>query len=163
MTKPRIPPTAQKRNTIIAAALCSAGLFLGACNWTKEKARETIHKSGEIVGKAGSEAADGIRKGVQESFANLVELSPAFQRKGLTVGRVMVSGTDSSTDNIVSVYLIFDSSYAGKITARAVDENNLEFGRAGLSVNVASGVAQYMDFVFDRRTNIDRGDKIFLE
>lgn len=134
-----------------------------SCNWAKDKARDTIHKGGEIVGKAGAEAADGVRKGVEKSFANLVEATLELASKGIELGRIIVNGTDSTSDNIVSVYIIFHNDFKSKVVARAIDENKNEFGRTTMEITAAANEAKYFDFVFDRRTNLDRNDKIILE
>jgi len=137
--------------------------IFGSCNWAKDKAKQTIHKGGEIVGKAGSEMADGVKDGVEETFKNLVEVSPALSGKGIEVGKIIISGTDSSSDNIVSVYIIFHSKFDGKIMAKAVNKDKTEFGRSTLTITAEANDAKYFDFVFDKRTNLDRSDKVVLE
>lgn len=147
-------------------SIASAFIFIvhiSACNWAKDKAKETIHKGGEMAGKAGAEIADGVRKGVEKSFANLVEATPELAGKGIELGRIIVTGTDSTSDNIVSVYMIFHNDFKSKVIARAVDENKNEFGRTSVDVIAAANEARYIEFVFDRRTNLDRNDKIILE
>jgi hypothetical protein len=149
------------KSILVVCAFISFGL--SSCDWAKDKTKETLHKGGEIVGKAGSEVADGIANGVEETFANLVESSPRITASGVKFGRVKVDGTDSTTDNVVSVYLIFDKHFNGKITAKAIGEDGLEFGRAVMDVVADSGQAKFVDFEFDKRTNIDKGDKVRLE
>jgi hypothetical protein len=149
-----------KSNLIISIFFC---FILISCDWAKDKAKDTLHKGGEIVGKAGSEVVDGVKSGVEESFSSLIEVSPEVERKGIKIGRVKVVGTDSTTDNIVSAYLIFDKGFNGKLTAKAFDKNGLEFGRASADIVADSGQTKYLDFVFDRRTNIDRNDRVRLE
>ena len=149
------------QKSTLAIALLAAMIL--SCNWAKDKTKQTIHKGGEIAGKAGSEVADGIRQGVEESFSNLIEISPNLVSRGIHVGRILVSGTDSSTDNKVSVYMIFDSNFDGQITAKAFDKKNKEFGRTRTNVVAGADEAKYIDFLFDQRTNLDRGDKVRLE
>ena len=151
------------KSTTLVLPILLFGMTLGSCDWTKNKAKESLHKGGEIVGKAGSEIVDGVAKGVEESFSNLVETSPAIKENGITLGEVKVLGTDSSTDNVVSVYLIFDKPYSGRITAKAIHKDNLEFGRAAIDISADSGQARFVDFIFDKRTNIDRTDRVRLE
>ena len=151
-----------KTKSVIVSSLF-LGLILGSCDWTRNKAKDSLHKGGEIVGKAGSEVVDGVAKGVEESFANLVETSTGITSNGIRLGQVKVYGTDSTTDNIVSVYLIFDKRFAGRMTAKAIDNNGLEFGRASMDIAADSGQAKFVDFVFDKRTNIDRNDRVKLE
>ncbi len=137
--------------------------FMLSCNWAKDKTKDTLNKGGEIVGKAGAEVAEGIGKGVTETFSVTVEASPRLRLNGVTIGRTTISGTDSSTDNVLSAYLIFDRKFSGKITAKAIDASRLEFGRVANVIAADSGQAKFVDFIFDRRTNIDRKDRITLE
>lgn len=134
-----------------------------SCNWAKEKTKDTLHKGGEIIAKAGSEVADGVRTGIDESFANLVKTNSALTAKGASIGRVLVSGTDSTTDNQLSVYIIFEKAFDGAVMARVIDKNGLEFGRATQQITGAAGDAKFVEFIFDPRTNIDKGDQVILE
>lgn len=137
-------------------------VFLSACNWAKEKTKESIHKTGEIVAKTGSEFADGIKEGVNESFSNIIKLSDSLGRSGIKLGKVLITGTDSTSDNIVTAYIIFEKGYEGKLIAKAFDENGVEFGRASVMVTAEPDDAKYYDFQFDHRTNIDRNDKVVI-
>ena len=139
-----------------------ASIFLISCDWAKDKAKKGVNKTGEAVAEAGSEFADGVRKGVNESFSNIVSLDSSLKEKGLTLGRTTVKGTDSSSDNILTIYIIFEKDFKGKLTARAMDDKGLEFGRASITITSAAGEAGYHDFIFDKRTNIDRDDKIVI-
>ena len=58
----------------ILLLLLSTGL-LSSCNWFKQKAKDTVNKSGEIVAKTGSEFVDGVSKGVEKTFQNTVIFS----------------------------------------------------------------------------------------
>lgn len=133
-----------------------------SCEWTKDKVKNTLHKTGEIVGKTGSEIADGVSKGVEESFANAVVLSEELNESGVKMGKVMILSTDSTADNILAAYLIFDKPFTGKIIAKAMDVNGLEFGRAFVTIDAPANHAGFYDFVFDKRTNIDRDDRVYL-
>lgn len=136
---------------------------VAACNSFKEKSKNTINKAGEVVGKAGSEFADGMKKGVEKTFANPMEVSADLRAKGLQTGKVLINGTDSTTDNIVSAYLIFDGDINQSVTMRLFSDAGQEFGRVKQSLKAAKGEARYVDFVFDKRTNIDGKGKITLE
>ena len=143
--------------------LLSIAVMLSGCDWAKEKTKESIHKAGEIAAKTGSEFADGVKEGVKESFANIVVVSDSLSKAGVQVGRVIIKGTDSTSDNLVSVYLIFSRDYEGKLLAKALDENGSEFGRAKVFVSAKADDAKYLDFEFDPRTNIDRTDKVVIQ
>jgi hypothetical protein len=141
---------------IIAVALAS-------CNSFKEKSKNTINKAGEVVGKAGSEFADGMKKGVEKTFANPIELAADLKAKGLQTGKIIITSTDSTTDNIVSAYLIFNGDMNQSLTMKLFTDAGQEFGRVSQPIKAAKGEARYVDFVFDKRTNIDGKGKITLE
>ncbi len=138
-------------------------LFSISCNWAKEKAKETVNKTGEIVAKTGSEFVNGVDKGVQKTFSNQLQLSDVFIKAGIKTGRINISSSDSATDNIISVYLIFENDFNQKITVKVVDENNLEYGRVTQMINGKKGEGKYFDFTLDKRTNIDSKGKIIFE
>lgn len=137
--------------------------LFASCNSFKEKSKNTINKAGEVVGKAGSEFADGMKKGVEKTFANPMELSADLKAKGLETGKITINSTDSTTDNIVSAYLIFNGDFNQPVTMKLFSEAGQEFGRVNQSLKAAKGEARYVDFVFDKRTNIDGKGKITLE
>jgi len=136
--------------------------FLISCDWAKDKAKKGVNKTGQAAAEAGSEFADGVRKGVNESFSNTVTLDTTLKEKGLTLGRSTVKGTDSSSDNILTTYIICEKDFKGKLTAKALDDKGLEFGRASVTITATAGNGGYYDFIFDTITNIDRGDRIIL-
>ncbi|HEX5026682.1 MAG TPA: hypothetical protein VFV68_15485 [Agriterribacter sp.] len=137
--------------------------FLTSCNWFKQKAKDTVNKSGEIVAKTGSELVDGVSKGVEKTFQNTVIFSGELQKDGLKAGKFIINSTDSSIDNILTGYLIFDSNMERNITVKVFNENGQEYGRVSQHVQGQKGEAKYIDFVFDKRTNIDGKGKVSFE
>jgi hypothetical protein len=144
-------------------SILAAIVIFASCNSFKEKSKNTINKAGEVVGKAGSEFADGMKKGVEKTFTNPMELSADLKAKGLQTGKIIINGTDSTTDNIVSAYLIFNGDINQSVTMKLFSDAGQEFGRANQPLKAAKGEARYVDFVFDKRTNIDGKGKITLE
>lgn len=138
-------------------------VILSSCNWAKDKAKETVNKTGEIVAKTGSEFVNGVAKGVEKTFTNVVELSPALVAKGLKTGKIIINSTDSTSDNILSVYFIFDNDFSATVVAKVLDENGVEYGRTKSVIAGKKSDAQYFDFNFDKRTNIDSKGKIVFE
>jgi hypothetical protein len=92
----------------ILLLLLSTGL-LTSCNWFKQKAKDTVNKSGEIVAKTGSEFVDGVSKGVEKTFQNTVIFSDKLQKDGLKAGKIIINSSDTSVDNILTAYLIFEN------------------------------------------------------
>lgn len=136
---------------------------LASCNWFKEKTKQTINKSGEIVSKTGSEFIDGVSKGVDKTFESKVEFSKELEKLELTAGKISVNNSENGVNNIVSVYLIFGKNVEKNITMKVFDEYKQEYGRTNLIVKGNVGEAKYFDFEFDKRTNITGKGTITLE
>ncbi|MBI3234297.1 MAG: hypothetical protein HYZ42_09695 [Bacteroidetes bacterium] len=97
-------------------------LIACSCNWAKEKTKETLNKTGEVVAKTGSEFIDGVEKGVEKTFKHKVELSEALKAKKLSTGKILILSTDTTQDNILSVYFIFDSDFNQEISLKIIDD-----------------------------------------
>ena len=52
----------------------------------------------------------------------------------------------------MSLYIIFNKDFNGKVILKALDENNLEVGRSVVSVNGKTNKASYINFPFDDKT-----------
>ena len=142
---------------LIMSVICAS------CNWTKEKTKEAANKTGEAVAKTGAEFVDGVSKGIEKSFSNEIIISEKLKADGLQTGKMLITGTDSTTDNILSAYLIFEKPFNQEITVKVFDEQGLEYGRLSKPVSGITGEGKYFDFVFDKRTNIDGRGKISFE
>lgn len=134
-----------------------------SCNWTKEKTKEAANKTGEVVAKTGSELVNGVAKGIEKSFANEIIVSEKLKTDGLRTGKMLITGTDSTTDNILSAYMIFEKPFNQQVTVKVFDDQGLEYGRVSKPVTGNAGEGKYLDFVFDKRTNIDGRGKITFE
>ncbi|MDP4248106.1 MAG: hypothetical protein Q8932_19890, partial [Bacteroidota bacterium] len=53
-------------------------LSLASCHWAKEKTKDTVNRTGEVVAKAGSEFVNGVSKGIEKTFRNEVVFSDAL-------------------------------------------------------------------------------------
>ena len=136
---------------------------LFSCDWAKRKTKETVNKSGEIVAKTGSEFVDGISKGIEKTFQNDIEISSKLKTDGLETGKIIISSTAGATDNVLSIYFIFNQDFERKITVKVFDENGLEYGRKSEMIMGKADEAKYIDFTFDQRTNINGKGKLTLE
>lgn len=134
-----------------------------SCNWTKDKTKETIHKAGEIVGKTGSEFGDGIYRGVKKSFENEVLVSESLKKKGIEIGEVLINSTDSTSDNVLTVYTIFNETFEQDVTWKIFNEQGKEYGRVSSKLSGKKGTARHIDFVFDKRVNIGVRGKISVD
>jgi hypothetical protein len=138
-------------------------ILVASCNWAKQKTKETVNKTGEAIGKAGSEFANGVSKGVEKTFENEVKISEQLTKQGLQSGKVVINGTDSTSDNILTAYLIFNNNFAREITVKVFSPAGQEYGRIKQKITGQKGDAHYVDFVFDKRTNIDGKGTIQFE
>lgn len=75
----------------IVIAIC----IFSSCDWLKQKTKEIVNKSGEVIAKTGSEFIDGVSKGVEKTFQNEVVFSEALKTKGLKAGKIIIISTDS--------------------------------------------------------------------
>lgn len=144
-------------------SLLAATILLSSCNWAQEKVKDTANKSGELIAETGSEFAEGASRGIENTFSNTVVISDELQKAGLKTGKITVRGTDSSTDNIITAYLIFDNAISRSISVKVYDASDKEYGRATATVSGQKNEAKYVDFIFDRRTNIESKGKIVFE
>lgn len=138
-------------------------LFILFTSCSSSSVKEKIQQVGDVAGQTAGELAKGIGNGVSKSFEAKIEVSETLQKKGISLGKISVSSDTVGTDNLLSVYVIFSEDYAGTLISKAFDEKSLEMGRATLSVEGKKGEAKYIDFHFDKRTNIDNNSKLTIE
>ncbi len=156
--------TASKQHFIMKILyLLLTATLLFSCNWFKQKTKETVNKTGEVVAKTGSEFVNGISKGIEKTFRNKAVFSDELIKEGLQSGKITIRSSDSANDNIVTVYLIFNKDFNRKIMVKVFNEDGLEYGRASQIVKGEKDEAKYIDFLFDKRTNIDGRGKVTFE
>jgi len=148
---------------IIKILSISILVIAASCNWAKDKAKNAANKTGEVVAKTGSEFVDGVNKGIEKTFSNEVIISDNLRTNGLKTGKIIITSTDSTADNILSAYLIFEKDYKQQVMIKVFDEQGLEYGRVSQQISAKAGEAKYVDFIFDKRTNIDSKGKISFE
>lgn len=139
-------------------------IFSISCNQAKEKAKETINKTGETVGKSATEFFDGVSDGVEKTLECEITLSPQLIEKGLQMGKYNIkSGTNDANDNLLVLYLIFNKDFNQTLSLKAYDKNNVEIGRSKLAIKGKMGEAEYFDFQFNSKTDIASKSKIIIE
>jgi hypothetical protein len=143
---------------IIGLALVTA-----SCNWAEQKAKNTVNKTGEVVGKAGSEFVNGVAKGVEKTFENEVKFSDPLIKQGLEAGKIVIGSSEHHSDDIISAYLIFNNNFDQVVTIKVFSPQGKEYGRVRQTVKGKKGDAFYVDFAFDGRTKIDGKGTISFE
>jgi len=136
-------------------------LFIQACSG--QEAKEKINRAGDVAGETVGEFVSGVSSGVSKAFDVKVTLPPGLADQGLAFGKVTVSSDSVGTDNLLTLYVIFEKSFRGTLTAKVFDDKQLEMGRARVHLKGKAGEARFVEFHFDRRTNIDTNSKIAVE
>jgi hypothetical protein len=138
-------------------------LLTYACSETKEKAKETINASGEIVGKTVSEFSKGVSTGVDETFEIKIDAAPELAQEGISLGKIELKSINGGHDNLVNTYLIFSKDFKKSLVLKAFDSKNLEMGRSVLKIKAKANDASFYGFALDTLTNIDADSKLTLE
>lgn len=125
--------------------------------------KDGINKAGDVAGQAAGEFVEGAAHGVEKSFELNPILDAQLQAKGLALGSYDVTSDSLGTDNVLTLYVIFNAPFNGPITAKVFDHKSLEMGRATVQTTAEKGVAKYVEFKFDPRANIDSDTKVTLE
>ena len=144
-------------------SICCLLFIFISCDWAKEKTKNTVNKSGEIVAKTGSEFVDGVSKGVEKTFENDVVVSEELKKAGLKTGKIVVNNSDSAQNNVITAYLIFDKKFNQNVIIKILNEDNNEYGRSNQIITAGKNEAKYFDFGFDKRTQIEGKGKLLFE
>lgn len=134
-------------------------LSLGACH----RVGQAIESSAETAGKAAGTIAQHVGSGVEQAFAVKPELSPKLSATGVQLGKTLIGSEGEGTDNKLTVYFIATRNVAMNISVRVSDVHGQETGRTNSRLQLDSGQARYLDFLFDKYTNLDSDSRIYLD
>ena len=144
--------------TILAAALAITTV---ACS--SDSIKEKINKAGNVAGQTAGEFIEGASKGVQKAFDVKIITSNQLKEKGIELGKSTVSSDSVGTDNLLVAYVIFNKDFEGKLTAKVFDDQSQEMGRCIVNVTGKKDEAKFIEFHFDKRTNMDSKNKLTIE
>jgi hypothetical protein len=147
------------------AAIVVLSVFLVSCNGEtiKTKAENTITNTGKSLGRGSAQFFKGIREGVDKTLNCQIELSDNLKNKGLSTGKFLINQSKGASDNVLSVYFLFNKKINRKVFIRVYDRKGREYGRTSSVVEGNAGNANYVDFVFNSRTEIEAKSKFSLE
>ena len=134
-----------------------------SCNSAKEKAKDAINKAGETVGQSTTEFAKGVTEGVDKSLGSEIQISPSLLEKGIKTGKIKITSSADANDNILSLYIIFDNDFKQDISVKILDSKGLEYGRVKQNVKGKAGEARFVDFTFDKHTDIESKSKFIID
>lgn len=146
--------------SVLALSILS---ILTSCHWASEKTHTTINKAGEFVGKTSSEFGDGIYKGVKETFDNQIIISDELKAKGIDIGEVSITSSDSSEDNVLKTYIIFNDNIDTKVMIKLFNDKGKEYGRLKQEIKGEKGDARHIKFIFDKEVSIGSKGKVSFE
>lgn len=124
--------------------------------------KEKIEQVGDAAGQTAGKLAKGLESGINKTFDVQMELPENLKSQGISLGKTIVSSGPDGTDNLLSIYFIFSSNFNAELTAKVFDNKSQEMGRVTMLVEGKKGEAKYIDFHFDKRTNIDSDSKLTL-
>lgn len=143
--------------------ITAIALILGLTACSTSSIKDKINKTGNAVGQVTGEFIEGASKGVSKAFDVKVELPQYLTDKGLQFGKATVTSDSIGTDNLLVLYIIFNKDFDGLLTAKAFDNQLLEMGRSSAQVSGKKNDAKFVEFHFDKRTNIDSKNKLTVE
>ncbi len=121
---------------------------------------EGLTTSGKDAISALSEGVGSVIKGAEEGFdksltkVNL-KADTSVSVYGMKIGKSGKYFSDSLKTNVVSVYTIFEEDVDHEVVMVATDAEKAEVGRSTVKVKEKEGTTKYIDYVFDKRVNID--------
>lgn len=136
-------------------------VFLGGCSPSSIK--EKINKAGDVAGQTAGEFLEGASKGIQKAFDVKIVLPEGLKERGIEFGKASVTSDSSGTDNLLLLYVIFNKDFEGKLTAKVFDDKSQEMGRSTVNLQGKKDEASFVEFHFDKRTNIDSKNKLTIE
>jgi hypothetical protein len=123
---------------------------------------EKLANASEKVGKSTANAVKGIKKGIEKVAQINIEVSESLKNRGVSTGKVKLD-SKGGRHNMLNIYMIFDKNFNRNISLKVLDSDGVELGRTKTLVKGEAGEAQFVDFIFDKRTNIDRDNKVIME
>ncbi|WP_430412681.1 hypothetical protein [Kordia sp.] len=142
---------------LIACFLCIS------CGKVKETTKNAIKEGGKIVGESVGEFSKGVSEGVDETFQIKINTNENIKNKGVSFGKITLGSIYGGRDNMLNVYMIFDKNFNDTLSLKVFDNNDLEMGRTTKIINAEKGEANFYEFQFNKKTNIDSDSKIFME
>lgn len=109
------------------------------------KGESVPKQAGEALGKTVTEFGKGVGAGVDEASELKVELSEALKKLGVSH---TVAKSISGKGKGISVYLLSHHAQTLTLTAKALNADQKEIGRASTDVIFAKDDAQYVNFTF---------------
>ncbi|MBC8753904.1 hypothetical protein H2O64_04430 [Kordia sp. YSTF-M3] len=129
----------------------------------KEKTKSVLKEGGKVVGESVGEFSKGLSEGVENTFKININTSENITKQGISFGKITLSSASGGSDNVLNVYMIFDRDFNDTLSLKVFDNNDLEMGRSSKVIEATKGEADFYEFQFSQKTNIDSDSSIFME
>lgn len=136
-------------------------LIFASCS--SDKIKEKINKTGDVAGQAVGEFATGVGSGVEKTISPTVQLHATISALGLSMGEIKVESDSLGEDNMLVVYFIFNQYFNKALTATVINGEGKEMGRSKQLIIGKKSEARFIEFHFDKHTNIDKNCTITIE
>jgi len=136
-------------------------LLFSGCSSSSIK--NNINKTGDAAGQAIGELATGISNGVKKSIEPKIEINDRLKRMGISFGKMTINNDSVGNNNVLIVYVIFEKDFNGILIAKAFDSKDLEMGRIKQDIKGKKDDTKFIEFHFDKRTELKNDSKIKLE
>ncbi len=120
-------------------------------------------KAAESLSEGIGEVFKGVSKGFNESLEKVVVDVDAELQPVLEVGRAGKRYNDSTQTTTIVLYTVFNKDFNGQLILRMLDKNNQEIGRQLTSVNKKAEESDFVEFSFDKRTQIAAAERYSLK
>lgn len=137
---------AEEEGNLLAAT--KARMVKGMGEALKTDGKDAVQSVSEGTGEMVKAAGSGFDKTLSQVKVAVV---PALAEQGIGVTRAS-KHHDTSKSKAVTVYVLFDKPWSGKLELRAYDAEKLEVGRSVVNLDEKEPTAKYVDFAFDERT-----------
>jgi hypothetical protein len=128
-----------------------------------DSGNEKLANASKNVGTSAAKVVSGLKSGIEKVSKINIELNENLKARGLSVGKTKLDSKNGGRHNLLNVYLIFDKNIHKTVIMKVYNNQNEEVGRSKLLLMGSAGEAKYVDFIFDKRTNIDRDYKVVVE
>lgn len=147
----------------IIQTLSIVGIYALTLSCRTDSGNEKLANASKNVGQSAAKVVSGLKSGIEKVAKINIELSENLKTRGLSLGKTKLDSKNGGRHNMLNVYVIFDKKINKNVTVKVYNNQNEEIGRTKSMISGDAGDAKYFDFIFDKRTNIDRDFKIVME
>lgn len=120
-----------------------------------DKVNHVLNRAGEVVGHGSSEFVEGVSKGVGEKYKCSFRFEDKDKFSEVEFGRYMIENGSQASNNVLSLYMIFNENFDADFIVKVIDREGLEYGRTRISLQKMAGDAGYVSIEFDSKVELE--------